>query len=246
VDSTGVLIAIPIAESELPKLSATSFAFVIEPGASMNHVRGFATIEGTANPPQIEYTVQTDTGVMTVTRTATLDMHVVRDQSQTPAGEFELRGSVGTRERLDFSLAKLRDSLGLTQFTAINSAVIQLHADLANTRRSNLSFDTSGPTVVRLTGDGDSATAWYGLMTSSASEPDLYTITFGNLLELWLHDSSTYHGIELRAGWTNRTFGAGAAAGVEDNTLNRWTFYGMDAVDPTKRPRIFISHSTLK
>jgi hypothetical protein len=98
---------------------------------------------------------------------------------------------------------------------------------------------------VRLTGSADSSSAIYGLMTREGAQGDVFSITFGNLVELWLRDSSSNHGLELRSGWINRLF-ITSNAGVEDNTLNRWSFYGTDATDPTKRPRLFISHSTLK
>jgi hypothetical protein len=246
IDSTGTLVSIPLDSAEIPKLIATSYAFVIEPGPTMNHARGFATSDATsALVPLIEYTVQTDTGIAKITRPASLDMHVVKDASQLTAGEFELRGSLGTRMHLDLDMRRIQDSLGLTRFSTVNSAVLELHADLANTRISNIQLDTAGPTIVRLTGTTDSATAYYGAMTHDPARPDVYTITFGNLLELWLRDPSSYHGIDLRAGWNNRLF-ISTLAGVEDNTLNRWSFYGPNATDPAKRPRVFISHSTLK
>lgn len=245
-DSSGTLVAIPIDAAEIPKLGATSFAFVIEPGTSMNHVRAFATSDGSAaTVPLIEYTIQTDTGLARITRGATLDMHVVRDQSQPIPGEFEIRGARAERVRLDINFKALADSLQLSRFSTVNSARIELHADLANCRQSNLAFDTTGPTVVRLTGSADSTTAIYGVMTRDAVQKDLFTITFGNLIELWLRDSSSNHGLEIRSGWINRLF-ITSNVGVEDNTLNRWSFYGTDAIDPTKRPRIFVSHSTLK
>jgi hypothetical protein len=212
----------------------------------MNHVRGFSSSEdATGTGPQIEYTMKTDTGNVVFTRTPVLDMHVVRDNSTTPAGEIELRGSIGKRAAVSIDLRHIADSLGLTQFSTINRAVIELHVDAANSRRSSLTVDTNGPSLVRITGVGDTARSFYGVMSRDPLQTDVYRITCGNLIELWLRDSTSFQGLEIWSWSNNRYFAVGYGL-VDDNTLNRWCFYGTDAADPTKRPRLYVSHSTLK
>ncbi len=248
IDSSDNLLAITIDTSIKKDLLATTFAFVVTPGTTMINARGFGTSENVladANSvPQLEYTIKTDTGILVITRTPALDMHIIKDQSTTPPNEFTLRGGTGLRELLTFNLSRPSDTAELSAFSTINSAVLVLQMDPNNSSHSNLSLDTSGPSVVELSNSNDTGgTLW---AVGYRDHPGDLTIRFQlrTLIEYWLRNPTLNLGLELRSGFVRRTF-ATSYVGVEDNTLNRWTFYGSDFSDPAKRPQLILSYSKL-
>ncbi|MDP4242080.1 MAG: hypothetical protein Q8921_05005 [Bacteroidota bacterium] len=229
-------------------LRSASLAFVVAPGATMTTARGFGSMEsGDTNArPQIEYSIKVDTGILVTRLTALKDLHIAMDQSDpTPAGEFMLRGSTGWRVFDTLSLTRPGDTAQLTAFSTINSAELILSLDPARSRRSTLSFDTAGPAIVQLLGTNDTGAALFASGYHDASDPNIYHFQIRTLVEYWLRNPTKNFGFELRAGYNTRTFVAGDAFGVEDNTINRWTFYGQDATDPTKRPKFILSYSKL-
>ena len=245
LDSTDNLLAIPLDSSIIPQLSATSIAFVVTPGPTMVNVRGFGTSDNAdlTSFPELEYTVKYGDSTTIIYRTPVLDFHLVHDGSTTPPHEFTLRGSLGVRDSIYLNLNRPADTAQLTQFSTINNAVLILHLDLNNSRRSNLTADTAGPDIVQLTNLGDSTVFW-GNGYHDAADPSLYRFQVRSLIEDWLRNPTQNLGFELRAGYSGRTFITTSVA-VEDNTLNRWTFYGPDYPDPTKRPQLILSYSKL-
>jgi hypothetical protein len=68
-------------------------------------------------------------------------------------------------------------------------------------------------------------------------------------VEQWLRTPAQNLGFELRSGFVTHNYGLPATfenIGAEDNTLNRWTFYGPDCADTSKRPYFILSYSRLK
>ena len=251
-DSSDNVVAIPIDTLKLVNgksdLSATSFAFVVTPGAGMTNVRGFGTSENVladANSvPQLEYRVQVDTGIRTILLSPLLDMHIVKDQSVTPAHEFTLRGGTGLREFLNFNLSRPSDTAQLNPFSTINGAVLVLQIDPANSATSNLSLDTVGPSIAELTNPNDTGSSLWTVGYRNHAGDLAIRFQLQTLFEYWLRNPSLNLGLELRSGFVRRTF-ALSSLGVEDNTLNRWTFYGPDYPDVSKRPQLILSYSKL-
>ncbi|HWF44486.1 MAG TPA: hypothetical protein VG537_07585 [Candidatus Kapabacteria bacterium] len=257
IDSTDKVLAIPLDSATIiPQLSATSLAFVIAPGPTMTNVRGFGTSEyGVTDVnavPLIEYTLRYGDTTLITYRSPVLDLHVVKDASVIPAHEFTLRGGLGLRDSIYFNLLRTGDSALLDQFSTINNAELVLHADLNYTRHSNISTDTLGPDIVQITnvltaGTSVDSTVFWG---NGSFNPTDMTVRFQlrGLFEYWLRNQSPTQnfGMELRSGYSGRTFTAGTGTiAVEDNTLNRWTFYGQDYPDSTKRPQLILSYSKL-
>jgi len=250
-DSTDRVLAIPIDTAIKKDLLATSFIFLVAPTSGMVNARGFGTSENTGDAnsiPQLEYTIDTgqvgNIGPMVVYRTPVLDMHVIKDQTVTPPHEFTLRGGTGLRELVFDSLMRPTDSAQLNAFSTINNAVLVLKLDASNSAHSNLAVDTSGPLVLKLTNVVDTGAVLWTQGYHDASDPTILRFQLRTLIEFWLRNPTQNFGLELRAGYVPRVF-AGAVIGVEDNTINRWTFYGQDYPDSTKRPQLVLSYSKL-
>jgi len=230
-----------------PLLTASNNAFVITPKSTMTNARGFGTIHSYADAnsiPQIQFVLNNGD---TIYRTATLDFHLAHDLSASaPSGEFTLRGSTGKRERITLDLTRPNDTVKLDQFTSINNATLVLHLDPNNSRHSNLAGDTIGPDVVRL-GTVDSANHYDANGYRDPTDPTGTTYRFQAraMVEYWLRYPSQNFGFELRSGFVTRSI-ASEAIGIEDNTLNRWTFYGPSYPDSSKRPYFILSYSKLR
>jgi hypothetical protein len=240
-DTANNTLAIPLDSSILSQLGATSFAFVVTPGATMTTARGFGTMEnGDANAkPQLEYTIRvTPDSTTTVTVQSNLDLHIVKDASTTPPNEFTVRGSSGQRERITFNLARPTDSLQLSRYSTINSAFLVLHLDNAN---SGFNADSGGPVAVRVTPTGDTLHAF---PIRDSTDRSIVRYQVRSAIEYWLHDPAQNFGLELRAGFAYRSFQT-QFIGVEDYVLDRWTFYGQDSPDPSKRPQLILTYSRL-
>ena len=247
LDVKDSILAIPLDSATImPQLSAASLRFIVTPGPTMTNARGFGTTENTADVnsiPELEYTVKYGDTTTIIYRTPVLDFHLVHDMSVTPPHEFTLRGSLGVRDSIYLNLTRLSDSLNT--FTTVNNAVLVLHVDPNNTRRSNNVADTAGPNIVQNTAISDS-TVFEGNGYRDPSDPTIYRFQVRALLEYWLRNPTLNFGFELWSGYSFRTFITNTnAVAVEDNTLNRWTFYGQDYPDSTKRPQIVLSYSKL-
>jgi hypothetical protein len=250
-DTADRTLAIPLDLSVVrPLLTDFNNAFVITPAQGamtpMTNVRGFGTIHNYSDAnsfPQLQLILSNGD---TIYRTPTLDFHLVKDNSLTPANEFTLRGSAGVRERVTLNLTRPTDTANLDEFTSINNATLMLHLDPANTAHSNRPGDTIGPWVVRL-GAVDSADQYDVNGYRDPSDPTGTTYRFQAraMVEYWLHNPSKNYGFELRSGFDLRSLG-GKSIGVEDYTLNRWTFYGPNCSDTSKRPYFILSYSKLR
>jgi hypothetical protein len=253
-DSTDRVLAITLTSAAFPLLAQSFNAFVITPTtpkASMTNARGFGTIHsyGDVNSvPQIEYYYSNGDSSFVY---PTLDFHIVHDMTVTPQNEFTLRGSTGKREKIFLNLAIPKDTtdMQLDQFTTVNNATLVLHLDAANSSHSNNSGDTIGPDVVQL-GLVDSANHYDGNGYLDPSDPTRTTYRFQlrGVVQNWLRYPTQNFGFELSSGYSTRSFDAAApeSIGVEDNTLNRWTFFGPGYSDSTKRPYFILSYSKLK
>ena len=251
-DSTDRELVIPLDSAIIPRLTESSLGFVIVPQENMVNARGWGTIHsyGDANSiPQIEYHLKNGDSIF---RPPTIDFHVVHDMSPVlPPGKFTLRGSSGKRERVQLNLKIPKDTTDaqLSPFVTINNALLVLHLDAANSAHSDVAGDTIGPDVVQL-GSVDSADHYDGNGYLDPSDPTNTTYRFQvrGMVEQWLRDTTKNFGFELRSGFVTRSFNLQAAEsiGVEDYTLNRWTFFDQTCSDITKRPYFIISYSKLK
>ncbi len=237
-----------------PVLTEAFNAFVITPGMTMTNARRFGTLHNwPADTNSIPRLILILNNGDTIDQYPTLDFHLVHDMSATPSGEFTLQGSTGKRERVSLNLTRPTDSAHLDQFTSINNATLVLHLDPSNSRFSNNPLDSIAPAVVYL-GTVDSADHYDNTDPPGYRDPSdptgtTYRFQIRYLLESWLRDPTQNLGLELRTDFAQRTFGGGGAQpqliGVEDNTLDRWTFYGPGASDSTKRPSFILSYSKL-
>jgi len=249
-DDSDALLAIPLDTSVISNLSASSLSFVVTPGATMTNCRAFGTADNadTGSQPKLELTLSNGSVVYLSTLSAAggFDMYIVKDMSLTPTGEFTVQGGIGKRERVMLNLTRPNDTAQLTTFTSVNSATLVLHLDPDNTRLSNRPFDngTTGPSVVRLsTNDSGAVLDAFGYPTDTTHT--VYKFQVRGLVEYWLRNPSTNLGFELRAGAQSRSIGSEAIP-VEDNILNRWTFYGPHCADTSKRPELILSYSKLR
>ena len=247
-DTTDHTLPLPLDTTAVkPLLTESLNAFVITPGPNMTNVRAFGTLHNYFNDansiPELQLILNNGD---TIYRYPTLDFHLVKDNSITPAGEFTLRASTGRRERINLNLTRPTDTVHLDPFTTINNATLVLHLDPTNTRLASLVGDTVGPNIVML-GLLDSADHPEGNGLLDLSDPTHTTYRFQvrALVENWLRNPSQNLGFELRSEFAYRTIG-GELIGVEDNTLNRWTFYGPNCSDSSKRPYFILSYSKLR
>lgn len=246
-DSTPTIF-IKLDTAQFKKLDLTTVAFVVVPNA-MTNVRGFGASEnGTGGfPPQLEYNVH-GTSELVTTRPAVFDFHLVQEASVIPAGEFSLRGSASRRENVQIAIAKLNTQAdSISQFSTVNSAMLVLKLDPALTRHSENSADTVGPAIVQLfaTASDDSLATLVSYGTRDPVDPTIYRFEIRTMVEEWLRTPTKNFGFEVRPGYVIRTFGTRIDA-VDDFTLNRWTFYGSDAADISKRPSLVLTYSILK
>ena len=242
--------ALPIAldtSAVKPVLTESFNAFVITPGTTMTNARRFGTIHNWVDSnsiPKLELILNNGD---TILEEPTLDFHLVHDMSITPPGEFSIRGSTGQREHITFNLMRPSDSAHLDQFTSVNDALLVLHVDPANSRRSNIPADTFPPFAIKV-GTTDATDSVYAIGTKDPHDSTIYNFQIRGLVEQWLRYPSQNLGLELRVDFAQRNFGPSASSqliGVEDNTINRWTFYGPNYSDTTKRPSLILSYSKL-
>jgi len=162
--------------------------------------------------------------------------------------EFTLRGGTGAREHITFNLMRPGDTAKLTQFTTVNNADLILFEDQANSRQSDLTIDTAGPAIVQITGVGDTATSLVGFGWRDTVNGNVRVhFQIRGLIENWLRSPVNNFGLDLRSGYVTRLIPGpgGVNIGVEDNTLNRWTFYGPNYPDATKHPQLILTYSNL-
>jgi len=238
-DTVHSTLDIPLDTSLISQLGASSLAFVVTPGATMTNVRGFGTSDHSDvnSRPQLEFTIRVSPdSTTTVVLNPTTDLSLVKDASTTPAGAFTVRGSAGTREFVKFNLAT--DSAGLNRFVTVNSAQYVLHLDPANTR---LGTDSIQLVIVHITPTDDTLEA---IGVRDTKDPNTIRFEMRNIIEYFVRNPEVNYGFEIRAGFFYRTF-AGKYIPVEDNTLNRWTIYGLDYSDPALRPQFILSYSKL-
>jgi hypothetical protein len=256
-DSIDRVLTIPLPPSTWKSnLTSPFFNFIVTPmegSNAMTNVRGFGTIHSYSDAnsiPQLEYYLNNGDSVF---RAPSVDLFYVQDMNMSmktlPPGEFMLRGGAGERERINLNLTRPTDTAHLSPFTTINNAVLVLHLDVANSSHSNVEGDTLGPDIVQL-GLVDSGGHYEGNGTIDSTSPTNTTYHFQvrGIVQNWLADTATNLGFELRAGYSGRSFDAPdpESIGVEDNTVNRWTFYGPNCPDLTKRPYFILSYSKLK
>jgi hypothetical protein len=251
-DSSDRALEIPIHNTVIPDLTASSLVFIIAPNDQKNdmiNARGFGTIHSYGDPnsvPQIQYYLSNGDSVYDAPIS---DLFVVHDMSTIPAGEFTLRGGTGKRERINLHLTRPKDTAQLNAFSTINNGMLVLHIDPLYSAHSDLGTDTLGPDIVQL-GEVDSGGHFdgNGYPDPSDTSDGIYRFQVRGLVQNWLSDSAMNYGFELRSGFSSRSFYAPdpETIGVEDNTLDRWTFYGPNCADTTKRPYFILSYSKLK
>ncbi len=224
-------------------LNESNNAFVITPQSTMTNVRAFGSLRNSNVNlvPQLQI-VLNDTD--TIYRTPVISFHLVHDNSMTPAGEFTLRGGAGQREHITLNIAELVDSGILDQFSSVNNATLVLHMDPNSSRLPTSQSDAIGPDIVSLgTQDSGAHLLGYGYLSDSLNM--IYRFQVRALVEDWLRNPSLNLGFELRSEFVTRAFGT-ETIGVEDNTLNRWSFYGPNCADTSKRPYLILSYSKLR
>jgi hypothetical protein len=250
-DKADSVLALAIDTSMLADLKSASLAFVVTPGNTMTNVRGFGTMQSsdTNARPSLEYTLKDGSKVAI---RPTTEFHVVSDMSPAlPADEFSLRGSLGMRVFDTLALTRPTDSAQLSRFSTINSAELVLTFDPLRSRHSSFALDTAGPAIVRLTSKLSEANIDTGAVLPFPStgyfvaSDTTYHFQIRGILEYWLRNPGSNFGFELRAGYLDRAFSPTNQYGVEDNSINRWTFYGQNATDITKRPKLILSYSRL-
>jgi hypothetical protein len=248
-DSTPT-ISIKLDTALYKKLDLSTVAFVVVPN-TMTTVRGFGASEtGTTGfAPSMEYNVhQPSASELVTTRPAVFDYHLVQDASTVPSGEFSLRGSASRRELVAVALSTLNNaSDSISGFSTVNSAVLVLKLDPARTRHSANAGDTLGPAIVQLyaPSSSDSLGLLVAYGTADRADPTIYRFQIRTLIEQWLRFPDKNFGFEVRAGYVLRGFGTRLDT-VDDFTLNRFTFFGSDATDTTKRPSLILTYSILK
>jgi hypothetical protein len=238
----------PSLRSNLTEIGLT---YLITPMQKMINARGFGTIHSYGDPnsvPQIEYYLNTPNGLDSVYDAPVFDLFFVHDMSITPPNEFTLRGGTGQRVRINLHLNRPTDTAQLNAFSTINNGMLVLHIDTANSAHSDLGSDTMGPDIVQL-GAVDSGGHYDGNGYPDPTDTldGIYRFQVRGLVQNWLSDSAMNYGFELRSGYSSRSFYAPdpETIGVEDNTLNRWTFYGPNAPDSLK-PYFILTYSKLK
>ncbi len=251
-DSTDRILSILLPPSTWKEnLSAAYFNFVVAPmegSHAMTNVRGFGTMHSygdESSVPQLEYYLSDGDSVFA---TPLIDLFYVHELSAPLTNEFTLRGGSGQRERINLNLTRPTDTAHLNAFTTINNATLVLHIDKANSSHSNVESDTIGPDIVQL-GAVDSGGHFDGNGYLDLTDPkyDTWRFQVRGLVQNWLSDTATNFGFELRSGYSSRSFYEPApySIGVEDYTVNRWTFYGPGAAD-SLRPYFILSYSKLK
>src|SRR5207244_2596447 len=105
-------------------LRTASLALVIVPNSSMSTVRNIASIDNGDNTfsPHLKMKIKGAADTTTITRYPVNDFHIVISDNPIPVGEFLLRGSYATRERIVIDVKHIKDQLGLNPFVTINSA----------------------------------------------------------------------------------------------------------------------------
>ena len=232
-----------------PLLRTASLALVLVPNSTMNTIRAFASNENgdSTFSPHLKFSVNRTTDTISMIRYPTKDFHVVISDNPAPAGEFLLRGSYASREKIVINIKHIRNQLQLTPFTTMNSALLQIRKDAKLHSMSNVPVDTNGPSLAYIPNGTivDSGHSFVSYGTPAAGDPDLYTFQIQSLVEhaLRLGDDSLV--LELRAGFAFRSIG-GSSVDVEDLNINRWVIYGMDyTADITKRPKLVLTYSYL-
>ena len=237
-----------------PKLRTASLALVIVPNAGMNTIRGFASNENGDNTyaPQLKFRVKGATDTTTLYRNPTSDIHIVSTGNYTPPqGEFILRGSYASRERITVSIKNIKQQLALNPFVTINSALLQVRNDSKLHTYSNTPFDTTAPALAYIpnTSVGDSGHSFIEYGSHNTTDPDFYSFQIRGYVEHALRNGDDSLVVELRSGFAFRTF-SGSSVDVEDYDINRWAFYGQDYgttdADKAKRPKLAITYSYLR
>ncbi|MBS1903687.1 MAG: hypothetical protein JSS75_08300 [Bacteroidetes bacterium] len=231
-----------------PALRTTQLSLVLVPSANMSTIRAFASNEnGSASlQPTLQLLAFSTAGNYTTTRIPEYDFHVAQETQTPPTGTFELRGSVGRRERIVIDTRQLRTQLGLGPFATINSGLLTLFTDPTQHTFGSVPTDSSLPALIyrdSLTADSIAAIASYGSRSTTDANAINYQIR--TLIEYAVRHSVDSVVLEVQTGYASRAFG-GTAIFVEDYNVNRWICYGQDALDPTKRPRLTIAFSYLK
>lgn len=230
-------------------LTESGLTYLITPMQKMINARGFGTIHSYGDPnsiPLIKYYLNNGDSVY---ESPVFDLFFVHDMSTILPGEFTLRGGTGQRERINLHLNRPTDTAQLNAFSTINDGMLVLHIDPTRSAHSDLGTDTLGPDVVQL-GEVDSGGHFDGNGYPDPTDTldGIYRFQVRGLVQNWLSDSAMNYGFELRSGYSSRSFYAPdpETIGVEDNTLNRWTFYGPGYSDSTKRPYFILTYSKLK
>lgn len=231
-------------------LRTASLALVIVPNSGMNTIRAFASNENGDNTfsPQLKFSIKGTTDTTKKIWYPSNDFHLVISDKAAPSGEFLLRGSYASREKIVINIKNIRNGLQLNPFVTINSALVQVRSDHGLHTQSNVPVDTIGPALASIpnTSVGDSGHSFLEYGSHSTVDPDLYTYQIRSLIEhaLRLGDDSVV--LELRAGFAYRTV-KGSSVDVEDYNIDRWVVYGMDySADLTKRPKLVITYSYLR
>jgi hypothetical protein len=259
-DTADHVLVIPLNSNfQFANLAVPSLAFVVTPNQplytssnpEMTNARGFGTTDNGGNDlSSVEQLQIALNNGDTIYESPTLDEHYVIDNSMSlkSQNEFTLRGGTGAREHITFNLMRPGDTAKLTQFTTVNNADLILFEDQANSRQSDLTIDTAGPAIVQITGVGDTATSLVGFGWRDTVNGNVRVhFQIRGLIENWLRSPVNNFGLDLRSGYVTRLIPGpgGVNIGVEDNTLNRWTFYGPNYPDATKHPQLILTYSNL-
>jgi hypothetical protein len=231
-------------------LRTASLALVIVPNPGMNTIRAFASNENGDNTfsPQLKFSVKGAADTTAKIWYPSLDFHLVISDKAAPAGEFLLRGSYASRERIVINIRNIRNGLQLNPFVTINSALLQVRSDHVLHTNSNVPVDTVGPALASIpnTSVGDSGHSFFDYGSHSVVDPDLYSYQIRSLIEHALRVGDDSLVLEIRSGFAYRTI-SGSSVDVEDYNINRWVLYGMDyTADLAKRPKLVITYSYLR
>jgi hypothetical protein len=250
VTADTVSISIGLDTSTLnPLLRTASLALVLVPNTSMNTIRAFASNENgdITFAPHLKFSIKGVNDTTTIIRYPTNDFHIVMSDNPSPGGEFLLRGSYASREKIVINIKNIRNQLQLNPFTTINSALLEVRSDSKLHTTSSIPVDTTGPSLAYIpnTSVADSGHTFVAYGVHGATDVDLYSFQVQSLVEHALRVGDDSLVLELRAGFALRTI-AGSTVDVEDYNVNKWIMYGMDYADKTKRPKLVITYSYLR
>lgn len=203
--------------------SVKNYGVALIPNASSNVLKGFYSINaGSDVKPKVTVIVTKngDTDTLTLDNTSSLFM---TDATITPGAEtFSIQGAISYGTFMNFDLSKIPST------ATINDAQVFLTLDAGSSALTQQSInkvaflfvtDTAGPTV---------EPAAFELAPHNGSSTQ-YVVRIIAPFQRWLQGTTNF-GVTLTA-YSHRI------------ALDLFTFFNMNATDPTKRPRVIIKYT---